>query len=121
VAEFDYGRPWAEIEGDGDIAVVTWGVASRAVQNAVRQLGEAGKRIRVVTLRLLAPARPDMLAAALDGASHMLVVELNHRGQLYQFLKGSWDLPADAETLHRPGPRLIRPGELMQKLRELTQ
>ena len=64
---FDYGAMWADVEGDGDSAVITFGSSTAAVREAVARAGETGARLRLIAIRLLAPARPEQLAAALQG------------------------------------------------------
>jgi len=60
----------------------------------------------------LAPAQPEAFAAALAGVERVFVVEQNHGGQLYRYLRSIYDLPARPACFHRPGPLPLRPGEL---------
>jgi 2-oxoglutarate ferredoxin oxidoreductase subunit alpha len=69
-------------------------------------------------MRLLLPAQPDKLAEELKGVKRLIVIEQNHTGQLYRFLRGWYDLPADTESLHRPGPSVFRPGEIAGAIRD---
>lgn len=112
LAQHDYGRYWADVEGEGDAAVITFGSTSAAVREAVGRARALGVDVRLVALRLLAPARPAALAAALDGVDRVLVVEQNHGGQLYRYLRSMYDLPGKPASFHRPGPLPLRPGEL---------
>ncbi len=50
-------------------------------------------------------------ASERDG-SRLLVVEQNHTGQLYRYLRAMVDLPGRPKSFHRPGPLPLRPGEL---------
>ena len=110
--QHDYGRYWAELEGDGDAAVITFGSTTAAVREALGRVRAQGIAVRLVALRLLAPAQPGPLAAALDGVARVLVVEQNHGGQLYRYLRSVYDLPGKPASFHRPGPLPLRPGEL---------
>jgi 2-oxoglutarate ferredoxin oxidoreductase subunit alpha len=112
LAGHDYGRFWADIEGDGDAAVITFGSTTAAVREAVARVADAGVAVRLIALRLLAPAQPERLVAALDGVAQVLVVEQNHGAQLYRYLRSMYDLPGKPQSLHRPGPLPLRPGEL---------
>jgi 2-oxoglutarate ferredoxin oxidoreductase subunit alpha len=78
----------------------------------VARAAEAGANLRLIALRLLAPAQPEQLAAALAGVSQVLVIEQNHGGQLYRYLRSMYDLPGKPASFHRPGPLPLRPGEL---------
>ncbi|MCK6450574.1 MAG: 2-oxoacid:acceptor oxidoreductase subunit alpha [Alphaproteobacteria bacterium] len=116
LAGYDYGDAWAEIDGDGDLAVVTWGSTAGPVREAVARARRRGLSVRVIALRLLSPLSPSRLAAALDGARGVLVVEQNHSGQFHRLLRAHAALPADTVALHRPGPIPFRPGEIVSAL-----
>jgi len=110
--QHDYGRFWADIEGDGAAAVLTFGSTTAALREAVARAARAGINVRLIAIRLLAPAQPEQLAAALAGISQVLVVEQNHGAQLYRYLRSMYDLPGKPASFHRPGPLPLRPGEL---------
>ena len=116
--QHDYGRFWADIEGDGDAAVITFGSTTAAVREAVGRARALGVAARLIALRLLAPALPEALAAALEGVDRVLVVEQNHGGQLYRYLRAMYDLPGKPASFHRPGPLPLRPGELATAILE---
>lgn len=109
---FNYGDHWASVEGAGDIAVVTWGSLTGAAREAVGRANAEGIDARLVAPRLLAPARPEQMAAALDGVKRILVVEQTHGGQFHKYLRAHYDLPAPVRVLHRPGPLPITAGEI---------
>ena len=115
---FDYGTMWADVEGDGDSAVITFGSSTAAVREGVARAGETGARLRLVAIRLLAPARPEQLAAALAGVTRVLVIEQNHGAQLFRYLRAMYDLPGKPASYHRPGPLPLRPGELATAILE---
>ncbi len=108
---FDFGEHWAEIDGEGELAVVTWGSSSEPLREAVADARAGGLRVKLIALRLIAPAQPARLAAALEGVKRVLVVEQNHAGQFWRFLRAHYDLPDDVVPIHSPGPLPIRPGE----------
>ncbi len=113
---FDYGPAWADIEGEGDIALLTWGSATGPAREAVRRARDAGLAVRLISLRLLLPARPAALAAALARVRRLLVVEQSHGRQFYKFLRANYDLPAEVAVLNRPGPLPIRPADILARL-----
>ncbi|HSV29953.1 MAG TPA: 2-oxoacid:acceptor oxidoreductase subunit alpha [Candidatus Omnitrophota bacterium] len=116
LAEHDYGDPWAVVEGDGEIAVVTWGSCTGAAREAVERARAQGVAARLVALRLLSPALPAAMARALAGVKSVLVVEQSHSGQFHKYLRAEYDLPARVDSLHRPGPLPIRPAEVVARL-----
>ncbi|MCP4329672.1 MAG: 2-oxoacid:acceptor oxidoreductase subunit alpha [Alphaproteobacteria bacterium] len=116
VAAFDYGDHWADIEGSGDVAVITWGSSTGPVREALARARDHGLDARLIALRLLAPAQPDRLAAALDGVSRVLIVEQTYSGQFHRYLRAHYDLPGTVDLFHRPGPLPIRPGEIVDRI-----
>ncbi|HET9822328.1 MAG TPA: 2-oxoacid:acceptor oxidoreductase subunit alpha [Burkholderiaceae bacterium] len=110
--QHDYGPRWADVEGDGELALVTFGSTSGAVREAAARAAARGVSLRLVVLRLIAPLQTEALAQALHGVRQVLVVEQNHGGQLLRYLRGRADLPGRPCGLHRPGPLPLRPGEL---------
>jgi 2-oxoglutarate ferredoxin oxidoreductase subunit alpha len=119
ISDFDYGRHWADIDGNGELAILTWGSTTCMVQEAIQRLpGDLADKLKVISLRLLLPARPIEMAAALEGVKRVIVIEQNHTGQLHRFLRAWYELPADVDTMYRPGPNVFRPGEIAGKLSE---
>ena len=101
---------------DASVCLLTWGSSSGAVLEAAARLSAAGRSIRVVVLRLLAPLRREALIAALDGAEQVLVIEQNDGAQLFRYLHSEQALPPEALSLARPGPLPLRPREIIDAL-----
>ena len=116
--EFDYGPRWAQIEGSGETCLIAWGSSAGAVREAAQRLRARGRSVRLVALRLLAPLRRQELQEALGGAERIVVVELNGDAQCFHYLHAQQALPAHAESLARPGPLPLRPGEIVAHLLE---
>jgi 2-oxoglutarate ferredoxin oxidoreductase subunit alpha len=112
LALYDYGPRWADVEGEGDAAVITFGSVTGAVREAVARAADSGCPVRLVALRLLAPALPERMDEALRGVKRVLVVEQNQGAQLFRYLRAMYDLPGRPASFHRPGPLPLRPGEL---------
>ena len=115
---YDYGPRWADIEGDGDAAVITFGSVTGTVREAVARAAARGHPVRLVSLRLLAPALPERMDEALRGVKRVLVVEQNHGAQLFRYLRAMFDLPGRPASFHRPGPLPLRPAELADAIVE---
>jgi len=116
IRDFDYGQHWADLEGSGSTAVITWGSATGPVREALSRLRGQGREIRQISLRLLAPERPRQMAAALGGVDRLLVVEQSHSRQFYRYLRAAYDLPAEVRVFNRPGPLPFRPTEIIRQL-----
>ncbi len=113
---FDYGRLWADVEGDGELAVVAFGSSTAPAREAIARAAASGARARLVAMRLLAPALPEKLDEALAGVKHVLVVEQNHGAQFYRYLRAWFDLPGRPESFHRPGPLPLKPAEIAEAI-----
>ena len=61
------------------------------------------------------------MAEALQGVKRLIVIEQNHSGQLYHFLRGWYDLPTSVTAMHRPGPSVFGPGEIAKALHDWSR
>ncbi len=113
---FDCGERWASVEGEGEVAVLTFGSPTAAAREALARARADGVAARLVSMRLLAPAQPARLERALAGVRRVLVVEQNHSGQFLRYLRAHYELPREVESLRRPGPLPLRPGEIHRRL-----
>src|SRR5690606_31044287 len=114
---FDYGEYWASVEGDGDIAIITWGSTTGAAREAAQRLRQQGIDVRLIAVRLILPAQPEKMAHALQGVERVIVIEQTHSGQYFKFLKAHYELPGAITSLHRAGPITIRPGEIVNRIK----
>ena len=113
---FDYGDEWATVHGEGNIAVITWGSVTGPVREALERAAAKGVKARMISLRLILPARPVQMAKALQGVNKVLVVEQSHSQQFFKFLRAHYDLPGEVAVISRPGPLPIRPAEIESRL-----
>jgi len=121
LAQLDPGEYWASVEGEGDIAVITFGSCTGPVREAFARAREDGVAARLISLRLLSPVQPGRLKHALAGVKRVLVVEQNHSGQFLRYLRGEYDLPGEVSSLRRPGPLPFRPDEIHRRLIEWSR
>lgn len=113
---YDYGADWVEVEGEGDLAVLTWGSMAGPVREAAVRARAQGLAVKVIVPRLLAPAQPARLAALLAGVQRLLVVEQSHSRQFYRYLRAHYALPGAVRVLSQPGPLPIRPAAVLTQL-----
>ncbi len=119
-AQFDFGKHWADIDGDGDLWVLTWGSTTLPAREAVARMRDRGHAIGLISIRLLSPLDTEALTEALRSCRRLLVVEQSHGGQFHRYLRSHIELPADTHLLARPGPLNITPGDIVSGLEELT-
>jgi len=115
-----YGEYWADIEGEGELAVLTWGSTTGAVREAAARLREDGRSLRVISMRLLAPLQTARLRQALAGCQRLLIVEQSHSAQFYHYLRAHFDLPEATRVYHTPGPLMITPESVIEQVRALA-
>ncbi|HET7382048.1 MAG TPA: 2-oxoacid:acceptor oxidoreductase subunit alpha [Pseudolabrys sp.] len=115
---FNFGDHWANVEGAGDLAVLTWGSLTSSAREAITRAATDGIDARLVAPRLLLPTQPERLEKALDGVKRILVVEQTHSGQFYRYLRAHYDLPAPVRVFNRPGPLPITAGEIHRAITE---
>lgn len=115
---FEFGTSWAEIDGEGELAVITWGSSTAAAREAVSEARKAGIAVKLISVRLIAPCQPAAMAAALAGVSRALVVEQTHSGQFLNYLRAHYDLPGEVRSFRHPGPLTIRPDDILKSIRE---
>ncbi|HED12838.1 MAG TPA: 2-oxoacid:acceptor oxidoreductase subunit alpha [Gammaproteobacteria bacterium] len=114
--QFNYGDHWALTEGSGEMAVITWGSSTGAVQEALATLRAQGQEVRLVSLRLLSPIQPERLQRALQGVRRILVVEQCHGAQFYHYLRAFYQLPGVVKSMAIPGPLMIKPSDIYHEL-----
>jgi 2-oxoglutarate ferredoxin oxidoreductase subunit alpha len=115
--QYDFGARWAQIEGEGELAVITWGSTAGAVREALARLRLRGTQIKHIALRLIAPLQTERLMQALAGVQRALVIELNQTAQLHRYLLGHAPQLAPRLSGHaRPGPLPFRPAEIEQRI-----
>jgi 2-oxoglutarate ferredoxin oxidoreductase subunit alpha len=113
LAQLDPGAQWASVEGEGEVAVLTFGSCTAPAREAILRSNE---KIRLVSVRLLSPVQPEKMKQALEGVKRVLVIEQNHSGQFLRHLRSEYELPREVKSLRRPGPLPFRPDEIHRQL-----
>jgi 2-oxoglutarate ferredoxin oxidoreductase subunit alpha len=116
ISGFDYGELWADTRGAGTTAILTWGSSTAAAREAAERLRARGSEVKVIGIRLLLPASPGKLTAALAGVARVLVVEQSHGRQFHQYLRAHYEIAAPTRVLARPGPLPITAGEIVEQI-----
>jgi 2-oxoglutarate/2-oxoacid ferredoxin oxidoreductase subunit alpha len=118
---FDFGDDWADIEGEGEVGLLTWGSTTLAAREAAARMCAEGVGVRLISVRLLAPLDSERIAAALTGVRCLLVVEQSHGAQFLRHLRAHCDLPAQTHSLAEPGPLALKPGRIAAALRAVNE
>ena len=116
ISQLDPGDAWASIEGEGDVALLTFGSSTAPAREALARARAGGFDAKLVSVRMLAPVQPDKFDAALKGVKRAVVLEQNHSGQFLRHLRANYELPARVKSLRRPGPLPFRPDEIYREI-----
>jgi 2-oxoglutarate ferredoxin oxidoreductase subunit alpha len=101
---FSFGDDWAEIAGEGELALISFGSSTAVIREAAAHLAQRGHAAKTIALRLLAPLQTARLAAALDGCRQLFVIEQNESAQLYHYLRSELPAGLPMGSCARPGP-----------------
>ncbi len=115
---FNFGDHWANVEGAGDLAVLTWGSLTSSAREAIGAWPQMALMLALSRRACCCRPSPNELAKALHGVKRILVVEQTHSGQFYRYLRAHYDLPAPVRVLNRPGPLPITAGEIYRAITE---
>ena len=116
ISQLDPGDAWASIEGEGDVALLTFGSSTAPAREALARARAGGFDAKLVSVRMLAPVQPERFDAALKGVKRAVVLEQNHSGQFLRHLRANYELPARVKSLRRPGPLPFRPDEIYREI-----
>ena len=97
--------------------VLTWGSSAQVVRDALTALG-LGSDVKVCVPELIHPL-PRAVEAFAESVDELLVVEMNHSGQLYRYARSQIDLPRRTLVYCRSGGRPFAIHELETPLQEL--
>ncbi len=117
LTSYDYGDHWAHVDGDGPLAIITWGSSLAPVTEAVEALAPEGIVVRVIAPRLLMPVQPERMAEALEGVEVALVLEQSHGAQFFHYIRAFYAPECELHSAARPGPLPIRPGDVINEIR----
>jgi len=112
--QFDYGEQWAEITGQGDIILITWGSSTAMVKEGAQLLVQSGHTIKTIAIRLIMPLQLKLLSKALEAAEKVIVIEQNQGKQLFHYLHAQNAIPVDTHSIARAGPLPLRPNEIAE-------
>jgi 2-oxoglutarate ferredoxin oxidoreductase subunit alpha len=121
LADHDYGDHWAVTEGDGEMAIITWGSSLAPVREALAELELEGIKARVVAPRLLMPVQPERMRRALDGVTHALVVEQTHSAQFFHYLQAFYPQSFELQSMAQPGPLPIRSADVVRRIKSMRK
>mgnify|MGYP000627296236 CR=1 FL=1 len=116
IAQFNPGKLWGEVWGEGETTIITFGSSIAPAREAAKRLATAGHSVRVIGLRVISPVPAEALKEALKGVRRVFVLEQNLGAQLYHYLLSVKGLPVATESIAHTGPLPFRPAEIAAHL-----
>ncbi|MBE9540558.1 MAG: 2-oxoacid:acceptor oxidoreductase subunit alpha [Proteobacteria bacterium] len=124
--QFDFGEMAMELhEADHttrgavevtDSLLICWGSVTAATRQAARQLASQGHSSRILCLRLLSPLPKMQIERHLNTAEIAFVVEQNHQGQVFHYIRSLIESPTPLVSIARPGPVSISSAEIVSSV-----
>ncbi len=97
--------------------VITWGSTVEVVREVQERLAAGGKHFRILAPNLLHPLPTRIVQAFVDSLDKLLVLEMNHLGQFYHYLRMHVDIPrSKTTTYYRSGGRVFSVREVSQQI-----
>lgn len=110
----------AHFVDDADVVIVSYGITSRAVEEAVRLMRESGLAVGWLDLKTLWPFPDKLIRSCTERARYVLVPELN-LGQLVREVARAVGGRAPVEHLGRADGSLITPQQIWQRVSDRVQ
>ena len=101
--------PAPELEGpkDADVTLVGWGSTHGVIHEAVQQLEAKGVTANHLPIKWIVPLHGDAVIETLSAAKKTIIVENNHSGQFYRYLRSETGLSVDGHIRKYDGEPFI--------------
>lgn len=102
---------------DARVGVLSWGSTVSVLREVLDVLAEKDKHFKILAPSVLYPLPAAMIQRFVDSVDRLLVIEMNHLGQFYRYLRMHVDLPkAKVKAYHRSGGRVFDVREVMEQV-----
>ena len=109
-----------EIEGpaDADVTLVGWGSTEGVIREARELLAEQGVSANQLAIKWIVPFHVDAVTSAVNGAKKVFIVENNHSGQFYRYMRSETGLSVDGHIRKYDGEPFM-PHHIADGVKEL--
>ncbi|MDE2844057.1 MAG: 2-oxoacid:acceptor oxidoreductase subunit alpha [Chloroflexota bacterium] len=109
-----------EIEGpaDADVTLVGWGSTEGVIREARELLAEQGVSVNQLAVKWIVPFHVDAVTSAVNGAKKVFIVENNHSGQFYRYMRSETGLSVDGHIRKYDGEPFM-PHHIADGVKEL--
>ena len=86
-----------ELQGpkDAEVTLIGWGSTEGAIREAVELLKDRGVTANRLQVKWMVPLHGDAISSVVDSAKCAIIVENNHSGQFYRYLRSETGLTID--------------------------
>jgi 2-oxoglutarate ferredoxin oxidoreductase subunit alpha len=92
---------------DAEVTLIGWGSTYGVIQEAIEQLGQRGVKVNHLPIKWIVPLHSDAVAAIVAGSKRTVVVENNHSGQFYRYLRSETGFSADGHIRKYDGEPFV--------------
>ena len=109
-----------EIEGpaDADVTLVGWGSTEGVIREARELLADQGVSANQLAIKWIVPFHVDAVTGAVNGAKKVFIVENNHSGQFYRYMRSETGLSVDGHIRKYDGEPFM-PHHIADGVKEL--
>lgn len=113
-AEDEIALTKRDIEAGADVLVISYGITSRSVSVAVKQVRKLGRKVSMLTLQTLYPVPRAAIADALAGVTKVVVPEMNMGQYILEIQRLA---PAGVEVVgvNKMDTTLLSPDEIIER------
>ena len=109
-----------EIEGpaDAEVTLVGWGSTEGVIREARQLLADQGVSVNQLAIKWIVPFHVDAATDAVNGAKKVFIVENNHSGQFYRYMRSETGLSVDGHIRKYDGEPFM-PHHIADGVKEL--
>ncbi len=86
-----------ELEGpaDAEVTLIGWGSTHGVITEAIEQLAERGINANHLSIKWIVPFHADAITEIVNAAQRTIIVENNHSGQFFRYMRSETGLSVD--------------------------
>ena len=109
--------PALEGPADADVTLIGWGSTHGVIKEAIEQLAEKGVTVNHLPIRWIVPFHSEAVINIVNNAKRTIIVENNHSGQFYRYLRSATGLAIDGHIRKYDGEPFM-PHHIVEAVQE---
>ncbi|HSP34042.1 MAG TPA: 2-oxoacid:acceptor oxidoreductase subunit alpha, partial [Thermoanaerobaculia bacterium] len=98
-----------------DLGIICWGSTAGVVREAIERLNVGDLRVAAFIPKMIVPLPKKELEEFIASCNELLVIELSHSKQFYQYLRTQVDLPKKTRVYARSGGKSLGVSEVIEQ------